>query len=381
MSKRLINAHISDVHFGCMPTDRLIKELRSEFLYKLKMLPRVDILFIQGDVYNHELSLNSKDAKASLEFLDEVTDICKCVRAIKGTRNHDHEQLRNLKFLDKKVDFRIIETVQIEYIKGCKILYLPEEYMEDPDEYYEDYFNVEDDTYDYIIGHGMIDKMAFNNYNSEKHIKTAPVYSSKQLSRICAGPVSLGHVHSAYHWRNIFYTGSFTRWCQGEELPKGFAITIYNPDTQNYILIPVRNRAARTYIKRNFTRKLEKYTLDELIEIIRWKQRKHSIFMLEIVFIKTKNTEAKIMAIKNAFMRNKHIKITILNDNDNTNTFEEIFNNTDDEYDFLFEDISKYEKLSRFIKLENNSVISPERINELVNTDIIKIIKRREETI
>ena len=136
----IVAAHISDIHFGAFDTDILLKELKFNFLKVLKKMPKLDVIFIQGDLYNHELSLNSKGAYNSFKFKDELEDVAldknSKIRVFKGTRSHDFNQLNNLKF-GNRIDFKIINSVCKEKLfKNYKVLYLPEEYMNNPKKYY-----------------------------------------------------------------------------------------------------------------------------------------------------------------------------------------------------------------------------------------------------
>ena len=103
---------------------------------------------------------------------------------IQGTKSHDLNQLQIFKHYedDEDLDFRIIETVQDEEILGLKVLYVPEEYPENSDEYYSAYkqnkYNImfAHTTFDFVAQPGQIEI-------SKKDTHTAPGYDMEGVER------------------------------------------------------------------------------------------------------------------------------------------------------------------------------------------------------
>lgn len=376
----IVAAHISDIHFGAFDTDILLKELKFNFLKVLKKMPKLDVIFIQGDLYNHELSLNSKGAYNSFKFKDELEDVAldknSKIRVFKGTRSHDFNQLNNLKF-GNRIDFKIINSVCKEKLfKNYKVLYLPEEYMNNPKKYYEDYFNVEDNHYDLIVGHGLFEETSFSKYNSETQIQTAPVFNSKIISRICRGPVSFGHIHDAVIIKDkIFYTGSFSRWCHGEENPKGFYFSLYDTETGNFKIVPVINTMARTFVTKNFTKFILNNSIEKIIDKIEYYLLVKYIDNLKIKIKEINNPDflLKLDILKNYFSSNNHISIEIKKINSISEDLEEE-KKLVNQYSYLFDDLPLEEEATRFINEEFQYDITIERVNDILNKDIIKLI-------
>lgn len=376
----IVSAHISDIHFGASDSDELMQELKFYFLKKCRKMPKLNNIFIQGDLYNHELSLNSRAAYNSFRFAEEVENISYEKNAnlvvIQGTKSHDHVQLNNLKFKNRS-NTKIIKSVRSENLmKDFKVLYLPEEYMNNPDEYYSYYFDVPDNYYDMIVGHGMVEEASFHNFNSETNIKTAPVFNSKELCRICRGPITFGHVHNALIIRNqIYYTGSFSRWCQGEENPKGYYFTLYNTETGAYRVIPVINKMARKYIKRNITKSVINNSLEKTISDIETFMLSKNVYKLHLVINQINNQEMimKSNIIQKYFMNNKHVTITInkiLLDNDNS-VEEELL----EHFEYLFdEELDEEDKINIYINNEFEYEITKDRVHTILTEDIIKIV-------
>lgn len=388
MSKKLrciVSAHISDIHFGAFDSDELLKELRSQFINKLKHLPQLDVIYIQGDLYHYELSLNSKHARNSFTFIDELLQVAfdkkAKVRIVVGTRSHDFNQLNNIISMRKDVDIRVISRVQDEELfEDYRVLYLPEEYIKDPDDYYEEYFNVDDNYYNAIIGHGFFEENCFSNHNSETVMKAAPIFNSKEIIRICSGPITFGHDHSATHIKKkIFYTGSFSRWCQGEEEPKGFFISINNVYNENFKIIPVQNIMARKFISRTITKLLKKYEVETLINIVNDYIEINNIFNFRLIAFEVTDSEimTKLSILQSHLRDNKNINLVIKKNSiciDEEDVSDEIL----EKYDYLFDDgIELEDKVSTYINTEFDYEISEERVDEILNGNIIKLINDR----
>ena len=380
----IVSAHISDVHFGAFDSDILSRELKQNFLKVINKMPKLDVIFIQGDLYDHELSLNSKVSYNSFKFINELENIAYendiKVRMIRGTKSHDVNQLKNLKFR-KNIDFEIINSVTKEKLfKNLKVLYLPEEYMNNPDEFYKDYLNVEDDYYDFIIGHGLVTETAFNNLNSETQIKTAPVFDSKQLMRITKGPICFGHIHDGVSINNkIFYTGSFSRWCHGEENPKGFYFSIYNTKTGHFKIIPVVNKLARTFVTKKMTKYILNHDIQKIIDKIEYQLLIKHVDNLRIKVTEINDSDflLKLDLLKKYFSGNNHISIEIKRLDISTRDVEEQ-KELVEKYEYLFDDNNSVEYQStRFINEEFDYDISEEKVYEILNTDILKTINNK----
>ena len=374
--KALIMVHIGDIHFGAFDSERLYKELKYEFIKKIKRLPRIDLLSINGDLFDRDLSMNTNHAYYLMRFLDDLYKLARKgfidkIRIIKGTKSHDHDQLDSI-IIPEDIDIKIFSKVSKEILfESFKVLYLPEEYIKDMDEYYKEYFN---DEYNLILGHGMFEETAFNNFNSEVTMESSPVFNSKELSKICKGPIIFGHIHNGYSIKDkIFYTGSFSRWCQGEEDPKGFIINIMDMNS-NFKIIPVINEMARVFITRNITKIIERKSTEECIKMIETHMENKNIFKFAAI-INTKNDSefmGKVSSLQHYFADNRNIKLTIEDDliDDISQDDEEII----ERYNYLFDDkISTEDKMSKFAYDMFGYSISPERVNQLLTEDILKL--------
>ena len=235
MSNELRIVNIGDVHWGAVPPKRLEAEF-DQVVFPWLMGETFDALIQLGDWFDKRLSLDSEDAKAAMRVLVRLCQICQTrgvpFRILRGTLSHDYFQLQNYHPLETEYpNFRIIGCAEAEeLVPGFIVLYMPEEYPTDYSDYYGQFFYNEEGqpyVYDGIFLHGEIDVAA--NWSSmnegERHYGGTPCHAAESLLEHCSGPVWAGHIHNRFrHKKRLGYPGSLTRWCHGEEDPKGFDV-------------------------------------------------------------------------------------------------------------------------------------------------------------
>ena len=376
----LISVHIGDIHFGAFDSEVLYNELKQECLNKLKKLPRIDLIIIDGDFFHKELSFNDMHTFYALKFWNKLVKIarrkqCKYIRLIKGTKSHDRDQLERLPIYDD-IDIQVINKVCKETLFGkYKILYLPEEYIKNSDEYYEEYFN---DRYQLITGHGLLTETAFVSYESEVSIETAPVFNTKKLLSICDGPIIFGHIHDGYIIKKrVFYTGSFSRWKMGEENPKGFLINITNLDYPDlFKIITIENKIERKFVNIRINDLIKKYKVEDCILKINDYKVNNNIYKLRLRVKMKQDKEFidKVIMLQDYYMGNKNITLDV---NNNGLIREENEEDQMNNYDYLFDNTEPELKISKFIDNNFNYKLSPERISELLTNDILKLIDKQ----
>ena len=251
---RLVN--ISDIHIGKKDDMRLKEELEIFFDY-LKDTENIDMITISGDLFDRVLTANEYGTTLALEFIQRLIDLYVPeidIRIIKGTRSHDFNQLDILKVFKEKSGshFKIIEKNEVEVFNGYKILYLPEEYPTDYDDFYkENLLGVDDRVYDFIIGHGMIDFIAFTGYedDSENRVHGTPTHKADDLIRVTKGPIIFGHIHEKQEYKDkIYYTGSYSRYSFDTPSEKGFMVfDIDDDDPSKFKMTFIENTKAPTY--------------------------------------------------------------------------------------------------------------------------------------
>ena len=144
----------------------------------------------------------------------------------------------------------------------------------------------------------------------------------------------------------------------GEEKPKGFLINI---------TIDLKDIIENNDINKCIL-KINDYKVNNNIYKLR----------LKIKLINNKEFLDKVTMLQDYYLGNKFITIDI--DNSNILLPEEDSNKFD-EYDYLFDNTEPERKLSKFIDKNFNYKLTPDRINELLTSDILKLIdKYMEET-
>lgn len=233
----LIEVHISDIHFGAFDPKTQYDILEEQFISKLYQF-RFDILSIDGDLFDHKFMSNSDTVMYATIFINKLVERCREIGAtlimIAGTEYHDAKQLKLFYHYtqDPTVDVRIVEQVQFEYVKGAKILCIPELYNMG-DEYYANYL-YNQGYYDSVFMHGTYEGAVYQAKNQESGINSefAPTFNMNNFV-LCEGPMISGHVHTGGCFGGYFYyNGSPLRYHYGEENEKGFLIVFHNLDTQ-----------------------------------------------------------------------------------------------------------------------------------------------------
>lgn len=234
----LIEVHISDLHFGAMDPKYQFKILSEQFLDKIENM-RFDILSIDGDLFHHKFLSNQDSVMYATLFINRTIEICKKFDAtlvlLHGTYEHDAGQLRLFYHYlsDPTIDIRIVEEVKFEYIKGAKILCIPELYGRGK-EYYDKFLYAS--CYDSVFMHGEIRGAIYNPSREDKGLDTigSPIFSIEDFA-LCRGPIISGHIHTPGCFNSYFYyCGSPYRWQFGEEEDKGFLIVLHNLETQQH---------------------------------------------------------------------------------------------------------------------------------------------------
>ena len=73
----LITAHISDLHFPAMDPQRQYNILEDQFLKKIEAMPRLDLICVNGDLYDHKLMTSSDGTLYASMFVARLVEITK----------------------------------------------------------------------------------------------------------------------------------------------------------------------------------------------------------------------------------------------------------------------------------------------------------------
>lgn len=225
----LIGAYCADIHFGALDPKTQYNILKEQFVDKLVNLP-LDIVALAGDLFDHKTMANSDLIMYALLFVEYLVNTI--IRPknitliiIAGTAGHDAKQLKLLyKYLqDTSIDVRIVETIKFEYVKGHKILCIPE--LAGIDESIYQYYLSQ--WYNQVIMHGTIKGAVAKDEVGECRLFHIEDFIN------CTGPIISGHVHEPGCFNKYFYyTGSPYSWSFSDHDNKGFLIVISNKVTR-----------------------------------------------------------------------------------------------------------------------------------------------------
>ena len=133
----LYEVHIADIHFGAMDPIKEYQILYDQFILKISTLPRIDIIAINGDIFDRKMMANSPAIYYAIKFVSDVIAVAKIHRAAVimtvGTPSHEAGQYNVLyQFLnDPDVEVYIVDQLKYVYTHGAKILCIPELHNEE----------------------------------------------------------------------------------------------------------------------------------------------------------------------------------------------------------------------------------------------------------
>lgn len=228
-----ISTHISDIHFPVMDPAKQYKILYEQFISKIAQLPQLDLVCINGDLYDHKVMASSDATYYASLFISRLVELCKEKNAslfiLQGTISHDNNQVRMYShyMTRRDVDVRVITSIQFEYVKSKRVLCIPE-FNNLPEEIYDQYLN-HMDFYDLCIMHGNFKGAVYEDSPSNSRIFTIDDFYN------CRGPIISGHIHKPGCFSNDFYyCGSPYRWRYDDDHDKGFILCVQDPTTGKY---------------------------------------------------------------------------------------------------------------------------------------------------
>ena len=327
----LISAHIADLHF---PVSNIGPEMQfsildEQFIQKINNLPKLDLVTVLGDLYDHKVLASSDAALYASMFIGKVIEICKRKNAtliiIQGTLSHDSNQLKLYYHYmhDPSIDVRIVTRVQFEYVKNMKILCIPELYGVEESLY--KHFLSGSGFYDMALMHGTIQGAVFGD-----NVGTGRLFRIEDFMN-CRGPILSGHVHKPDCFNHDFYyCGSPYAWSFADDHRKGFILCALNLDTFKYY---IDWEEIKSFVYQTIT-------IDEIVNhdpqtTITYidKLKANGIDYIRIQF-DTQISKIERMILNNNYRDNEYVKLQF------PNTEEEIYRKKQEEK--LDEDIEKY---------------------------------------
>lgn len=231
----LITVHISDLHFPVMDPKKQYDILEDQFLNKIILMPRIDLICINGDLFDHRVMANSDAVYYASMLIAKLVEICRIKNAtliiLQGTMAHDSNQLKiYYHYMERTdVDVRIVTNIRFEMVKNARILCIPELYGVSEEYYQKILFG--SDFYDLCIMHGTIHGAVYGD-----NVGNGRLFRIEDFLN-CRGPIISGHVHKADVFDNHFYyCGSPYRWRFDDDCFKGFILMSYNLSSRMYYL-------------------------------------------------------------------------------------------------------------------------------------------------
>lgn len=233
LGKRCIlnEVHIADLHFGAFNPKTQYDILEEQCFSRIEQIPKIDIISIDGDIFDHKVMSNSDTVLYATLAVDRLVNICRqkgsTLLILHGTYSHDYDQLKIFYHYmsDNTVDVRIVTTLKFEYIKGAKILCIPELYGVDESVYHKFFF--ESGWYDAAFVHGTFKGAVYGDTVGAGRLLTPEDFT------YCKGVAIAGHVHKSGCFNGFFYyCGCPYRWKFGEEEEKGYLLLSHDLDTQ-----------------------------------------------------------------------------------------------------------------------------------------------------
>lgn len=371
---------LADIHFGIANSDHLYYELEEMVLNKIDELPILDFIIIAGDTLDMKVYLGSNASRLVGKFTNELIKRTERLNTeivvIEGTASHDNRQMDAiLGFIEHpriKMHKDVTEDILCDNIS---VLYVPEEYVVDQEEYYKKYFD--NKYYDLIIGHGMVDKMWFSKvHKNDDMVTRVPVFKVDELLTKCTN-CYFGHIHTSksYGKHDKFkYVGSFSRWKFGEEEDKGYRLVSFNTTTREFTdefivnyLAPVMNT-----LLVDIRGELE---LSQVLSIVdnELNQYREESDLIRLI-INIDKSMSNYMAIKDLVMvtygNMKKVKLVISIDIPEESMIEmkDTMETKRLSNEYVFDtSISIEDKISRFIRDKMNRDISPDEVRQCLN--------------
>ena len=348
-----VEAHIADLHFGAFDPKRQYKILKEQFVDELYKMPVLDIVSVNGDVFHHKFMANSDAVSIACYFITDLVNLCAAKGAtllvLSGTYSHDADQIKLFYPIAQQarihgIDFRIIENAQFEYIRGKKILCIPELYGMG-EKYYLDLLYGQG-FYNACYMHGTMAGAIYGKDQSDLNSIREPVFSMQDF-QYCAGPIIAGHVHTPQCIQSHFYyCGSPYRWQFGEEQEKGYIILLQDIKNGMYA-VKYNTIVSDTYV----TLDIDDIANNDPNDIIHWideQVKSRHIDYVRILF--TSMSEANINVLQTYYRNNRNV--TLLNKAKSDKIVKDMEEVQDhySEYAYLFnKNITPEEKLVQYI--------------------------------
>jgi len=369
MSRGLfISVHIADTHFSAFNPKEQYEILKLQFLDKIYMMPHIDLISVNGDLFDHKLMGNSDGIYFASMFVHNLVQIArekKCtLLLLHGTYSHDADQLKLFYHYmeDKTVDVRVVTQIQFEQIGNMRLLCIPELYGIDESVY--DLALHHSGWYDECIMHGTFKGAVYGDTVGNGRLFTLNDFD------MCSGFIIGGHVHKPGCFDKYFYyCGCPYRWKFGEEEDKGYLIAVHDLDT-NYHEIYFDKIYSSTYITIDIKDIISNDPQQVIAYIDKLKKDK-GIDFLKIKFRCPIEGSNKVV-INNYYRNSRTTFVEFMSVMEEQKALSESKIESDEEYNFILDDkLSDFEKFVMYVNLQEGSdFITVDRLKEILSEEI-----------
>lgn len=226
LQPELVVATTGDIHLHHpkVSSKRIIRHL--DAIYTDSYLSAIDVLVLNGDVFDRRVSAESSDFTDILYWIARILRKCKRYNVrlivIEGTRSHDHKQSELFEFIntlsDIGCDLHYINVLKVgALIEGYTAVYVPDEINHDASvtaRQVQDLMAEQGLTQvDFAFMHGM--------FRYQLPIESAAAHNEQFYESITKHLVVINHVHNPSAKGIIRAPGSPVRLKHGEEEVKG----------------------------------------------------------------------------------------------------------------------------------------------------------------
>lgn len=219
-------ATTGDIHLyhPKVPTEFIVSKL--DEIYTNTFLSNIDILVLNGDIFDRRISLESSDFEFILGWMCSLLFKCKKnnVRLIilEGTRSHDYKQ--NELFLLIKDNFRL--DVNLTYVSELSVVDLNDDYkaLFVPDEVNYDASITAKEIHELLNNNNLTEvDFAFMHgmFRYQAPIETPVSHNEDFFESIVKYKIVINHIHTPSRRGKISAPGSLVRLRHGEEEIKG----------------------------------------------------------------------------------------------------------------------------------------------------------------
>lgn len=372
---------LADLHFGGHQGKSLYEQLKP--IINIVSEGKISYVAINGDYFDTRCSLTSEASRFAIKFMGDLVRVCKKtktkIRIIKGTLSHDLNQLEtafNHYHEEEGLDFRIYTNVgEEELFPNFKVLYVPEEYIESKKDYYADYFGKEKGYYDVALVHGAFENSIpmLKDQEYEGMNPHAPVFTLDDFD--CAKVTFAGHIHTRTRVAsNIMYVGSFSRFCHGEENPKGCILVVHTPE--GFETKFIENTLAPVYKTKDYKTSINVLSAEQIIEKIKKYKTDNNVDNLRVIIWLEENdkTIANMAIVKEYFAKESKIKLVFKNElrtRQETQKTQEVIEQQE-KFSYLMDrSLTVSDKLSLYLKDVRGVHIPSDTINKILHSDKI----------